>query len=125
MQKTCRALTTSKGGLTLALSLVLVACGSGADNQTTSAGPTVAPAGIFADVDVPDDHRSLLPGKNGLELSTTMSVDDLTTFFEDEMPGKGWRLKATRRPEDGLSGDVLRARRPAGHCPHPSPTRAR
>ena len=123
MHKTCRALTASKGGLTLALLLILVGCGSGVDSQTTSGAPTVAEVGILADVAVPDDYRSILPGKNGLELSTTMSVADLTSFFEDEMPGKGWSLSAPVVPkidsavmyfEQGDRQATVHIRRPPG-----------
>jgi len=121
--QTRRAVNTSSVGLTLAFSLLLAACGSSADRSETTPGSTIPQTGILADIVVPDTHNSILPGANGVELSTPMSVEDLTTFFEGQMPSKGWALAAPVTPksnsavmyfEQGDRKATVHIRRPPG-----------
>lgn len=123
IRQTHRAVTTSSVGLTLAVSLLLAACGSSADSSATTTGSTIPRTGILADIVVPDTHNSLLPGANGVELSTPMSVADVTTFFEGQMPSKGWTLAAPVTPkansaviyfEQGDRKATVHIRRPPG-----------
>jgi len=94
VRETDRSVQLSSRGLALALSLILAGCGGGAggDSQTTTTASAAPQTAALADIVVPDTHSSLLPGANGVELSTSMSVADLAMFFEDQMPSKGWML---------------------------------
>ena len=109
--------------LTLAFSLALTACGSSADSQATTTGSATLPTGVLADIVVPDTNSSLLLGANGVELSTPLSVGDVTTFFEGQMPSKGWTLAAPVAPkphsaviyfEQGDRKATVHIRRPPG-----------
>ena len=101
IRQTRRVAKASGRALTLVFSLILAACGAGADSQTTTdASVSVVPqTGVLAEIVVPDQHNSLLPGANGVEISTSMSVTDLTAFFEDQMPSKGWALASPVVPK--------------------------
>ena len=98
-RQTRRVAKASGRALTLVFSLILAACGAGADSQTTTDGSAVPQTGVLAEIVVPDQHNSLLPGANGVEISTSMSVTDLTAFFEDQMPSKGWALASPVVPK--------------------------
>ena len=99
IRQTRRVANTSGRALTLVFSLILAACGAGADSQTTTVASAVPQTGVLAEIVVPDQHNSLLPGANGVEISTSMSVTDLTAFFEDQMPSKGWALASPVVPK--------------------------
>ena len=123
MRQTRRDVNTSRVRLTLAFSLILAGCGPSADNPATTIGLAGPQTGVLADIVVPDRHSSLLPGANGVELSTSMSVADLTTFFADQMPSKGWMLVAPVVPkpssaviyfEQGGRKATVHIRRPSG-----------
>lgn len=110
-------------GFTLAFSLVLAGCGPGAGSQQDTIPSASPQTGVLADIVVPDTHSSLLPGANGVELSTSMSVTDVTAFFEDHMPSKGWRLATPVVPkpgsaviyfEQGARSATVHIRRPPG-----------
>ena len=94
---------TSSLGLTLPLTLIvslsLAGCGAGADCQTTGTESVASQPGILADIVVPEERNSLLPGANGVEISTSMSVADLAAFFEAQMPSKGWTLSLPVTPK--------------------------
>ena len=97
-RQTRRVANASGRAFTLVFSLILAACGAGLDSQTTTVASAVPQTGVLAEIVVPDQHNSLLPGVNGVEISTSMSVTDLTAFFEDQMPSKGgrWPVRSSR-----------------------------
>lgn len=110
-------------GVTLAFSLALAGCGPRSGSQQDTVPSASPQTGVLADIVVPDTHSSLLPGANGVELSTSMSVTDVTTFFEDHMPSKGWTLATPVVPkpdsaviyfEQGTRSATVHIRRPPG-----------
>ena len=118
-----RVVQTSTVAFTLAFSLTLAGCGGGPGSQQDTAPSASSQTGVLANIVVPDTHSSLLPGANGVELSTSMSVTDVTTFFEDNMPSKGWMLAAPVVPkpnsaviyfEQGARNATVHIRRPPG-----------